>query len=86
MLDDDINPPQPPPPSMVHTIVIYMALASAICGVGYNYAKIDENYRRIKDLENQVSSKMSRDDASDFRSRLDRIEDKVDKISTDRRR
>lgn len=62
-------------------IALLMTLGGYAIGIGYNMATLNENTRRIQVLETRADGAMTKDDAQDFKRRLERIEDKVDHIS-----
>jgi hypothetical protein len=66
-------------------IMLALTLAGYAVGIGYNLAAITENARRLAIVEAQMSSHMSKTDASaqyqEVTRRLERIEDKVDRLS-----
>lgn len=62
-------------------VTVLIAIIGAAITVGTQYSINSENTRRIQVLETRVDSSMTKDDASEFKRRLERIEDKVDRIS-----
>lgn len=62
-------------------IALLMTLVGYAIGIGYNLSQIGENTRRVQTLEVRADLAMTRDDAADLKKRLERIEDKVDRIT-----
>lgn len=77
-------------PVTLSFILLLVTLGSSVVSIGYQVARLEEDTRRIEVLESKMSLTMSRDDATDIKRRLERIEDKVDNASAsasaDRRR
>lgn len=62
-------------------IALILTLGGYAVGIGYNMAIIGENTRRVQTLESRADAAMTKDDAADFKRRLERIEDKMDRMS-----
>ena len=62
-------------------IALLLTLGGYAVGIGYNLAIIGEDTRRVQTLEARADQSMTKDDAADLKKRLERIEDKVDRIT-----
>lgn len=62
-------------------IALLLTLGGYAVGIGYNMAVLNENTRRVQVLEIRADTAMSKDDAADLKRRLERIEDKMDRLS-----
>ncbi|HVT81217.1 MAG TPA: hypothetical protein VHM90_11225 [Phycisphaerae bacterium] len=70
--------------------LMILALGAYAVGIGYNLAKLNENERRIGQLESQMTTMMPRDDVrqqlTDIKDRLDKLDQRMERMTIPGRR